>query len=62
MSWGEFENKMYKIFRKKFKYVDELHYNIDRQIQLGENIELDDVEALECLQSLHTMNLSLIHI
>ncbi len=56
MSWGEFENKMYKILGKKFKYVDELYYNIDRQIQLGENIELDDVEALECLQSLHTMN------
>lgn len=30
-----------------------MYYNIDRQIQLGENIELDDVEALECL---HIMN------
>lgn len=54
--WAEFENKMYATFGKKFKYVDELHYNVNRQIQFGEETELTDAEALAYLQELHFMS------
>lgn len=47
---------MYEIFGKNFKYVDELYFNVDKQIQFGEETELSDVETLEYLKKLHCMN------
>ena len=46
---------MNETFGKSFKYVDELYYNVDKQIQFGEETELSDIEALEYLQKLHCM-------
>lgn len=47
---------MHDIFGKRFKYVDELYYNVNKQIQFGEETELSDVEALVYLQKLHYMS------
>ena len=52
----EFENSMHDIFGKGFKYVDELYYNVNNQIQFGEETELSDVEVLVYLQKLHYMS------
>ena len=52
----EFENSMHEIFGKGFKYVDELYYNVNNQIQFGEETELSDVEVLVYLQKLHYMS------
>lgn len=52
----EFENSMHDIFGKGFKYVDELYYNVNNQIQFGEESELSDVEVLVYLQKLHYMS------
>ena len=47
---------MYEVFKKNFTYVDDLYFNIQKQIDFGEEIELDDSEALDYLQDLHSMN------
>ena len=52
----EFENSMHDIFGKGFKYVYELYYNVNNQIQFGEESELSDVEVLVYLQKLHYMS------
>ena len=52
----EFENSMHDIFGKGFKYVDELYYNVNNQLQFGEETELSDVEVLVYLQKLHYMS------
>lgn len=58
--WSEFENRMERVFGKKFnrKYskVDELFFNVERQIKFGEENELSDSEALKYLQTLHSMS------
>ena len=44
---------MYKVFNKNFKYVDELYFNVKKELFFGEEKELDDKEALNYLKKLH---------
>ena len=52
ISWKEFEEKMNLVFGRTFHVVDDLYLNIVRQINFGEWIELDDLEALSYLEKL----------
>lgn len=53
MSWDEFNNKMNNIFGKSFIVVDELYFNIEKEINIGERRILDDYQVLKYLQELH---------
>ena len=44
---------MYKVFNKNFKYVDELYFNVKKELFFGEENELEDMEALNYLKKLH---------
>lgn len=55
ISWNEFNNKMNQVFGKSFKNVDELYFNVTREIVFGEETELSDLDALKYLQDLHEM-------
>ena len=48
---------MKQVFGKNlFKHVDELFFNVTKEVYFGEETELLDVEALKYLQDLHDMN------
>lgn len=53
--WNEFHNKMEQVFGKSFNQVDDLYYNIKKEVNYGESVELNDNEALKFLQNLHIM-------
>ena len=53
LSWDEFNNKMNNIFGKSFRVVDELYFNIEKEINIGERRILDDYQVLKYLQELH---------
>lgn len=53
--WNEFHNKMEQVFGKSFHQADDLYYNIKKEVNYGESIELNDIEALKYLQNLHIM-------
>lgn len=44
---------MCEVFNKNFKYVDELYFNVKKELFFGEEKELDDKEALNYLKKLH---------
>lgn len=60
ISWSEFENRMNCEFGKKFSRkgskIDELFFNVESQINFGEENELSDSKALEYLQTMHSMS------
>lgn len=55
MPWNEFENKMKQVFGNCFKRVDELYFNVVKEVKLGEREYLEDSQALKYLQDLHDM-------
>lgn len=44
------------VFGKGFKIVDELYFNIIKQIEFGEEREFEDIEALFLLEKLKNFN------
>ena len=48
-----FINKMEQVFGKSFRQVDDLYYDISKEVNFGENVELNDNKALKYLQDLH---------
>ncbi|MDE7179167.1 MAG: hypothetical protein K2O59_15245 [Lachnospiraceae bacterium] len=44
------------VFGRTFNVVDDLYLNIVKQINFGEWIELDDLEALRYLEKLHNFS------
>ncbi len=55
MSWGEFEKKMVETFGRSFRLVDQLYFNVEKEIRIGERVSFGDLEVLGYLQSLHHM-------
>lgn len=47
---------MCKVFGKKFKNVDELYFNVKKELIFGEENELEDMEALNYLKKLHNFS------
>ena len=56
ITWNEFNDKMKKVFGKSFRYVDDLYFNVEKEVTFGENAELEDDQALRYLQDLYNMN------
>lgn len=56
LSWIEFEKQMNLVFKKNFKIVDELYFNVVKQINFGERSEMKDLEVLYYLEKLHNFN------
>lgn len=50
-----FINKMEQVFGKSFRQVDDLYYDISKEVNFGGNVELNDNKALKYLQDLHIM-------
>ncbi len=55
MSWNEFEEKMAAAFGRSFRKVDELYFNVEKEIRIGERVRFGDREVLEYLRALHHM-------
>lgn len=55
MLWKEFQDKMLESFGRNFLYVDDLHFNVKKEIRIGERVEFDDYQILKYLTSLHIM-------
>ena len=55
MLWKEFQDKMLESFGRNFFCVDDLHFNVKKEIRVGECVEFDDCQILQYLRSLHAM-------
>ena len=42
MLWKEFQDKMLESFGRNFFCVDDLHFNVKKEIRVGECVEFDD--------------------
>ncbi len=55
ITWKEFNEKMNNRFGVIFKKADDLYFNVASEINIGENIEIEDIQALKYLQNLFPM-------
>lgn len=56
ISWDEFNHRLKEVFGKGMRIVDDLFFNVIKQINIGEFTELEDMQSLSYLQDLHKMN------
>lgn len=56
ISWNEFGKRMKLVFGKDFKNVDELYFNVVKQINFGEGAEFEDLEVVIMLEKLNKLN------
>ena len=55
ITWNEFNDKMNNRFGMIFKRVDDLYFNVASKMNIGEDIEIEDIQALKYLQDLFPM-------
>lgn len=55
IEWNKFYDEMERVFGKRFSQADDLYYHVCKEDEFGENVEINDTEALKRLQALHIM-------
>lgn len=55
IEWKKFHDKMERVFGRSFVQADDLYFHVCKEVDFGENEEINDIEALKKLQALHDM-------